>query len=249
MNGSSTDRWSEVADAWAATWGGAADAARTALIDAVVLRPGERVLDIGCGSGEFLRLLTDVGATVAGIDPAAGMLDAARRTAASADIRRGDFAQIPWPAGTFDAVVAVNSLQFADDMTHALREAVRVLRPGGRIGIANWAEARYNDIETLEDAVARFDGADVSQDDDYRCEGGLERLFETAGITVTVAGLVPVTWDVADRETLIEGVLLGEPPSRKSALRDVVVTAARPFAVDGGYSLRNAFRFAVGSPG
>ncbi|MFV0372817.1 hypothetical protein [Microbacterium sp.] len=75
-------------------------------------------------------------------------------------------------------------------------EAARVLLPGGRIGIANWAESRHNDIETVEAALI---GPSKTVDEDYRCEGGLERLLVNAGITVIASGLTPVNWRVPRR--------------------------------------------------
>lgn len=145
---SHAERWSAAASDWAATLGRMTDRPGAALIDAVSLVAGEHVLDVGCGSGELLRRLAREGALVAGVDPAEGMLDLARRLNPAADIRQGDFRCLPWPEATFDVVVAVNALQFAEDMVDGLREVARVVRPGGRIGIANWAETRHNDIET-----------------------------------------------------------------------------------------------------
>ncbi|MBN9176970.1 MAG: methyltransferase domain-containing protein [Microbacterium sp.] len=212
------------------------------MIDAVSLVAGEHVLDIGCGSGAFLRQLTRAEAKVAGVDPSAGMLDLARRVNPEADVRQGGFGLLPWPDATFDVVVAVNALQFAGNMVGGLHEAVRVVRPGGRIGIANWAEARHNDIEVVEAAL----GGVADTDEDYRCEGGLERLFASAGVTLIDAGVVTVDWHVPDDESLIRGVLSGQPGSRSTRSDAAIVRAARPFIVADGYVLRNAFRFAAG---
>lgn len=247
MDGADPDRWSGIAANWAELWGGFSDPARLALIEHAGVGAGTRVVDVGCGSGEFLALLADHGAEVSGVDPAPGMVAVARRSLPNAEIREADFSALPWPDGTFDVVTAVNSLQFAGDMVAALREATRVLRPGGRVGIANWAEADLNDLDTIENAVALAAGDVPRRGGDYRRAGGLPSLFARAGLEVTAAGLVDTPWRARDEDTLVRGVLLGDDSATVAAVRDVVVAAAQPFrTADGGYLLHNAFRFVVG---
>jgi SAM-dependent methyltransferase len=249
VSGAGADHWSAVASDWAALWGAFADPARLTLIEAASIGPGRRVLDVGCGSGEFLELLARTGAEVAGIDPAPAMLELARRRVPDADIRHGDFGELPWPAASFDVVTAINSLQFADDKAIALREVARVVRPGGRIGIANWADDEWNDIDTVEAAVSRAVGEEPSPTGDYRKPGGLEALFREADLEIDAAGIIAVPWSAPDDETLIRGVLLGEEAADDPAARTALLEAARPFVTgDGGYLLHNAFRFVVGHP-
>ena len=243
MKTSHAERWSAAASDWAETWGALARGPGTTLIDAVSLVPGERVLDVGCGSGELLQQLSRVGAQVAGADPADGMLELARRANPGVEIRRGGFGSLPWPDASFDVVLAINALQFADEMVGGLREAARVVSPGGRIGIANWAETHHNDIETIE---AALEGAGSATDEDYRRDGGHARLFEKAGLTLVAAGLVAADWHAPDDETLIRGVLAGQAGVRSATRDTAILRAARPFANADGYVVRNAFRFAVG---
>lgn len=75
------DPWSALSTDWAALWGPFADPARRALVAATGVGPGTRVLDVGCGSGELLAMLTEAGAEVAGADVAAGMVALAARAA------------------------------------------------------------------------------------------------------------------------------------------------------------------------
>jgi len=243
------DGWSALAAEWSELWAGSAAPAHEALIVASEIRAGSRVLDVGCGSGEFLRTLTDRGAVAAGIDPAPGMVELARRVAPLADVRVGEAQNLPWPDGAFDVVTAVNSLQFADDTIEALAELARVLAPGGYIAIANWAEGARNDLDAIEAAVAAADGEDVDDDlpveGDLRAAGGLEALVAEAGLELVGAGLVEVPWSAADDDTLVRGVLLGEDPSVLRELAPVVVAAARPFRVGDGYRLNNSYRYVV----
>lgn len=89
-----------------------------------------RVLELGCGSGHWLREFSLAGWDVAGIDPSQCMLDVAS-SRVRGDLRRGHAEELPWRNLSFDVVVAVNALHHFTAPTAALREAFRVLRSGG----------------------------------------------------------------------------------------------------------------------
>ena len=249
MDGAASDEhggWSDIAPEWAELWGSFAEPAQRALIEAASIGPGTRVLDVGCGSGEFLALAASLGADVAGIDPAPGMVALARQHAT--DVREGEIENLPWPDNSFDVVTAVNALQFADDTLDALAEVTRVLAPGGRVAIANWAEGSRNDLNTIEQAVALAAGDELRPDGDLRQPGGLESLLAEAGFTLVASGIVELPWHAADDATLIRGVLLGEDAAGLAAYGPKVLEVARPYRDSGdGYVLVNAFRWAVGN--
>ena len=93
------------------------------------IEPGDRVLDIGCGSGVFLRLAADRGAEVSGLDASSALLELAAERVPGADLRTGEMEDLPFTDDSFDLVAGFNSFFFAEDMAAALREAGRVTRP------------------------------------------------------------------------------------------------------------------------
>jgi SAM-dependent methyltransferase len=245
VDGADAEGWSVVAAAWSRLWGGFARPAQEALIDAARVRARTRVVDVGCGGGEFLSLLISRGAHAIGVDPAEGM----RRVAASAglDARDGDAEHLPFDVDSVDVVTAVNALQFAADVTDALHEFARVVRSGGRVAIANWADHAHNDVDTIERAVALADDTEPLPDDPLRIDGGLEAALAHAGLEVTASGLVDTPWRAHDADVLVAGILLGADPAFVDEMRPVVIDAAEPFRDRDGYLLRNAFRWAVAS--
>jgi SAM-dependent methyltransferase len=100
-------------------------------------RPGMDVLDLGCGRGEVLLACARAGARVAGIDYSAAAIEISRDTLGGidADLLQGEVTRLPWPDASFDAVLSGDVIEHLvpDDAAAMLREAHRVLRPGGRL--------------------------------------------------------------------------------------------------------------------
>lgn len=120
--------------------------------DTLGLRAGEHVLDAGCGPGETaVHLATGFGARVTGIT--VSDYEIARATERAADagagelarFEYGDFMDLSFPDDTFDAVLALESLQNAQDLDRVLAQLYRVLRPGGRISFSDFSMGAQGD--------------------------------------------------------------------------------------------------------
>jgi SAM-dependent methyltransferase len=105
-------------------------------------KPGERILDLSTGTGWTSRVVAKRGATVVGVDIAAGLLQAARAKAdaerLAIEYRVGDAESLPFRDGEFDAVVSTFGIMFASRPEVAAGELARVCRTGGRIALTTW---------------------------------------------------------------------------------------------------------------
>ena len=148
---------------------------------------GKRVLDLGCGDGLFTWTLAARGARAIGIDIDRRMLRAAAARAAGARVPslfvEGRVEQLPFRDGAFDVVVAVTVLCLVDDVHAAAREAVRVLRPGGRLVIGDlgrwstWAAVRR---------VRGWLGAPTWKRAHFSTAGELRAMVESLGVSVDI---------------------------------------------------------------
>jgi ubiquinone/menaquinone biosynthesis C-methylase UbiE len=119
-------------------------AVRRGYLDLLNLQSGERVLEVGCGSGAVLReIASRVGptGTAVGLDPSPALLAVARELAAQAgvaerlELREGDARALPFPDAEFDVSLAVTALLHIPQAERVIAELVRVVRPGGRVGV------------------------------------------------------------------------------------------------------------------
>jgi ubiquinone/menaquinone biosynthesis C-methylase UbiE len=136
------------------------------LVTEAALSPGERVLDVACGTGVVARLAAEAvgrSGTVAALDPNPEMLSVARSIPTSgAEIRwyESRAESIPLPDNRFDFVFCQLGLQFVADKLAAIREMHRVLAPGGRVLVSTPPPNRF--FEVLEDALARHAGREAA---------------------------------------------------------------------------------------
>jgi len=99
----------------------------------------KNALDVGCGEGRFSRMLSAVGVSVIGIDPTETLIEEARRRDPEGDYRLGSAEELDFPDETFDLVVSYLTLTDIRNAARAIGEMARVLKPRGRLLIANLA--------------------------------------------------------------------------------------------------------------
>lgn len=112
------------------------------LVGRVGVQDGEDVLDVACGTGNATIPAAAAGARATGLDLTPELLEGARRRAADAGVEiewvEGDAEALPFADGSFDVVLSTFGCMFAPDHKLTAAEIARVLRPGGRLGIAAW---------------------------------------------------------------------------------------------------------------
>lgn len=113
-----------------------------ALVERLSPRPGERLLDLGCGTGGVAFLSSQAGADVTGLDLAPALIETARQRAAaqglSLELHVGDCEALPFEDASFDVVTSSVGVMFAPDHEAVAGEIERVTRRGGRVGLTAW---------------------------------------------------------------------------------------------------------------
>ncbi|WP_290653102.1 methyltransferase domain-containing protein [Aquisalimonas sp.] len=161
------------------------------VLDAAGVGRDQAVLDVGCGTGaaaEAALERTGRGGRVAGVDPNEEMLGVARNKGVPIEWYAGSAEGLPLPDGTFDAVISQFALMFFDDPPHALREMVRVLRPGGRLAVSIPDAIDHSPgFSVLAELLHRRFGPDVAEGFRQPFRGGdpdwLRQVCDEAGLT------------------------------------------------------------------
>jgi ubiquinone/menaquinone biosynthesis C-methylase UbiE len=172
--------------------------------------PGERVVDVGCGTGNGALLAAARGAQVTGVDPAARLLDVARERAAAAGVAAtflsGDAAHLPLPDGSADLVLSIFAVIFAPDPAAAAAELARVTAPGGRIVLSAWNPdgAVHRAVAASREAVARALGTPPAGPPfAWHDPAALRDLLAPLGFAVT-ATEHPITFRAASPRAFLE---------------------------------------------
>jgi SAM-dependent methyltransferase len=224
-----------------------------ALLDAAGVGRGTRVADVATGAGYAAAAAAERGAVVVGVDFSTAQLALARRLYPGVEFREGDAGALPFPDGSLDAVVSNYGVPHFPDPDAFLREALRVLRSGGRIASSVWAApAESVGLGIVYGAVQAHGRMDVSLppgpnfflfSDPAQCE----RSLQAAGFRSAAVTKVPQVWRVASPDAPFEAVMRGtvraaallraQTPEALAAIRDAIRKAASAYTRDGAIEL------------
>ncbi len=254
----SGERWGPLWGARPADWALSEDRqvpTYEAALQRVGLAPGQRVLDIGCGVGSFLRMVAGRGGKAHGIDASDSLIAFARGRLPDADLRAGEMEELPWEDDCFDLVTGFNSFFFANDMVAALREAGRVAKPGAAVVIQVWGAHEHCDLEAMKQLARPFlppRPPDAPPDPDLSEPGALTGLASQAGLTAESEFDTTWTIEYPDAATLgramiaVAGLAILAGPERERELETAIVDGLAPFrTADGTYRLSNEYHFLV----
>jgi SAM-dependent methyltransferase len=255
------DNWERAA----AGWGNRADRVRdwgmpvsVAMVDALHLQPGQRVLDLAAGPGDTGFMAAELvrpGGTLISTDGAEAMIEVARERATAAGIDNVEFRQLEleWidlPTASIDAVLCRWGIMLIVDPEAAAREIRRVLRAGGRAAFAVWDAAERNPWATIPSAalvaLGHAEPPDPNEPGPFAMSrpGQIEELLGDAGFTDVEVSTVPLvrrspTVEEFVRETaeispMFSTTFAGLGAAEQSAVVERIAAEALPFTADDG---------------
>jgi SAM-dependent methyltransferase len=225
--------------------------ATTTLLDLAGVGRATVLLDIGTGPGTLIGPALQRGAHVVAIDLAPEMVATARSRHPRVDIAVGDATTMPFADASHDAITLGFCLHHAADPDGVLREANRVLRPGGRIAFTVWAPADQLEafgvaFAAVAESVPMEDPSSTPQPPILGTEpADYETVLTRAGFSHPTARILDLTWPVTDGATIFDGFdrfldLSGQTPEVRAQIRqrlDELVRAKT--GPDGVARLRN----------
>lgn len=184
--------------------------AARAVVESAALRRDERILDLGCGTGNAALLAARHSDHVIGVDPARRLLEVARSRAAAEQMDvaflPGEAASLPVGGGSVDVIVSVFAVIFAADPAAAAAEMARVLAPGGRIVLSAWMPSgtMFEVITALSGAVRQAMGAPPPPPPfAWHDRDSLVNLLAPYGFTVEV-GQHRLAWTASSAQELLD---------------------------------------------
>jgi SAM-dependent methyltransferase len=219
------------------------------------IEPGHAVLEVGCGSGVFLRRAVERGARAFGLDASEALIEIARARVPEADLRVGDLQFLPYGDDSFDLVAGFNAFFFAADMTAALHEAGRVAKPGAAVLIQVWGRPERCDLTPVLEALRALRSAPATgarPPAPLWEPGVLEGIAADAGLTTRAAFDCRFALEYPDEPTLVRRLLSPggaveaiEAAGEETVAEAIVGALASHRTASGGYRLENEWHYLV----
>ena len=247
--------WGERAADWAYLLEPYARRANDALFDRTRVGPGTRLLDIACGSGYAASVAADRGAQVAGLDASESLIAIARARTPAGEFRVGDMFALPFADNAFDVATSFNGIwKGCED---ALREARRVVRPGGMVGFSFWGTPKRLGLlpyfaALLELSPAEHADATLNQGDTGR-PGVAEQMLADSGLDFVDRGTAQVVNELPDLDLTVRALAAAGPswPALQHAgydrFAETLREALRPLYTEGlGVRIVSEFGWIIG---
>lgn len=224
------------------------------VLDKTNVDRGTRLLDVGCGTGMAAQLAAKLGAHITGLDASEAELAIAHERVPNGDFRCGEMEELPYADASFDVVTGFSSFQFAQDPVNALRQARRVVKPGGYVAMVAWG--RIEDCEfatTLKAVMACLPSPPPVANTFALAEPGkMEALMEQAGLTPCASGDVSCPFTYPDDETAWKTINSSGPlaaavrAAGEETIKQAALASLVPFKTpDGGYRQENLFHYVI----
>ncbi|MBS1662528.1 MAG: class I SAM-dependent methyltransferase [Bacteroidetes bacterium] len=217
----------------------------------------DKLLDVGCGSGLFASQALKTGAQITGLDATEVLIAEAKKRASAATFLSGEMEELPFTDASFDVVTGFNSFQYAASVNNAFIEALRVLKPGGRLVVMIWGNKEDCEAATYLKAVGSMlppppPGAPgpFALTENHL----LETTLQSIGFKIISNNDIPTVWDFPDTTTALQGLLSAGPAVRaidhsgREKVQEAITNAMQPYVQSNGHVVyHNKFRVVLAS--
>lgn len=246
------DLWGKRPDDWSAIQEQTGSAGYDYALQLLNISGDEKLLDVGCGTGVFCELADGAGAHVTGIDATEAFIERAEHRLPGPDFIVGEMEELPFEDESFDIVTGFNSFQYAENPANALKEALRVLKPGGTLVAMIWGEREDCEAASFLKAAGSLmpplpPGAPgpFAMTENHL----LESVLKEAGFDAVETSDIPSIWHYPDEETALKGLISAGPISNAIAhsglekVTEMIRVSMQPYAQpDGSVTYHNKFR-------